>query len=209
MRMSRGHVVLALLSSLSILLASVASAQPGSSPPPPPPVYSPPPPPPPGYGYPQQPVGLTVDEQRLLARGEISPGAHIGGGALSLFFGFGVGQAVQGRWTDTGWIFTVGEAASIAALFIGFANEVEDCGFEENCNNGGNDLLIIGGLLGILGFRVWEIADAFVGPSNHNRRLRQLHMRLGYPPPGYYSAAPFVAPTRQGDGGVAGITIRF
>ena len=204
----RSASVLAALALLSALTPTVAHAQPGSSPPPPPPpVYAPQPPPPPQYGYAPVPAGLTYDEQRLLARGEISPGAHVGGGILSLFFGFGLGQAVQGRWTDTGWIFTVGESASFAAIFIGIGNEIEDCGLQEDCDND-NDFLIVAGIFGFIGFRVWELADAFVGPSNHNRRVRDLRMRLGYPPTGYYSLAPYVAPTQRG-GGVVGLTVRF
>lgn len=190
------------------LSTSVAYAQPGSAPPPPPPpVYrAPPPPPPAGYGYPQ-PVGLTADEQRILARGEISPGEHFGGALLGFFIGFGSGQAVQGRWTDTGWIFTVGEAASIAAIFVGVGNTADDC-FDSSCNDTENGGLIAVGIIGLVGFRVWEIVDSIAGPASHNRRVRELHMRLGYPQPSYYSVAPFVAPTRNG-GGVAGLTFRF
>ncbi len=190
-----------------LAIASVASAQPGASPPPPPPVYAPPPPPPPGYGYPQ-PVALTTEDQRLLSRGLISPGAHVGGAAVSFFLGFGTGQAVQGRWTDTGWIFTVGEIASIAAIIIGVGNEIDDC-YDSYCDED-NDGLIVVGVIGLVGFRIWELVDAFAGPSSHNRRVRDLHMRLGYPPPSYYSVAPYVAPARGGHGGgVAGITLRF
>jgi hypothetical protein len=199
----RTIVVLAMLA----VVVSTAHAQPGNGPPPPP-VYSPPPPPPPpAYGgYQQQPVGLTADEQRILARGEIGPGEHIGGAFLALFLGFGSGQAVQGRWTETGWIFTVGEAASIAAIVVGVNSEVEDC-FDEQCDDD-NGALIAVGVIGLIGLHVWEIVDSIAGPSSHNRKLREIHMRLGYPQPGYYSVAPFVAPT-HGGGGVAGLTFRF
>lgn len=201
----RTIVVLALLAST----ASIAHAQPGNGPPPPP-VYAPPPPPPPlpTYGgYPQQPVGLTADEQRILARGEIGPGEHFGGALLGFFVGFGSGQAVQGRWSDTGWIFTVGEAASIAAILIGVGDVFQDC-IDYECSDNENGGLIAVGVIGIVGFRVWEIVDSIAGPASHNRRLREIQMRMGYPQPGYYSVAPFVAPTHNG-GGVAGLTFRF
>ncbi len=209
----RTHLLVALITAaaLSVVATEVAHAQPGAAPPPPP-VYAPPPPPPPGYApppphYQPMPGGLSADDQRLLARGEISAGAHAGGGIASLFFGFGLGQAVQGRWGDTGWIFTVGETASIVAILVGINNEIEDCGFNDDCDND-NDTLIVAGIVGIIGFRVWELADAFVGPSNHNRKVRELRLRLGYPPTQYYGLAPYVAPTRHG-GGVAGLTFRF
>jgi hypothetical protein len=198
----RTIVVVAMLAAV----ASTARAQPGN-PPPPPPVYAPSPPPPPAYGYPQQPVGLTADEQRILARGEISEGEHFGGVLVGFFLGFGSGQAIQGRWSDTGWIFTVGEAASIAAILVGVDDIFDDC-IDDNCNNDGNGGLFAIGIIGLVGFRVWEIVDSVAGPSSHNRRLREIHMRLGYSQPGYYSVAPFVAPT-HGGGGVAGLTFRF
>jgi hypothetical protein len=198
----RTIVVVAMLAAV----ASTARAQPGN-PPPPPPVYAPSPPPPPAYGYPQQPVGLTADEQRILARGEISEGEHFGGVLVGFFLGFGSGQAIQGRWSDTGWIFTVGEAASIAAILVGVDDIFDDC-IDDNCNNDGNGGLFAIGIIGLVGFRVWEIVDSVAGPSSHNRRLREIHMKLGYSQPGYYSVAPFVAPT-HGGGGVAGLTFRF
>jgi hypothetical protein len=152
--------------------------------------------------------GLSPEDQRLLSRGLIDPGAHVGGALASFFLGFGTGQAVQGRWSDTGWIFTVGEAASIAAIIIGIGNEIDDCVNDDYCGDDDNDGLIIVGVFGFIGFRAWEIVDSSAGPSSHNRRVRDLHLRLGYPPPGRYSLKPFAAPTRDG-GGVAGVSLRF
>src|SRR5678815_1471590 len=102
-----------------LVLAGSAGAQPGQTP-----VYSQPPPAYPqqypSYGYaPQRPVmqvQLTVDEQWLLQRGFISDGETYGGGALALFFGYGIGQAVQGRWSQKGYIFTFGDLASGALM---------------------------------------------------------------------------------------------
>src|SRR5262245_13896284 len=99
-------------------LASSAFAQPGQAPPPP---MQPQPWQPQPYGYSAQPppmqAQLTLDEQYLLDRGYISDSQRIRGGVASLFFGLGLGQAVQGRWTETGWIFTLGEGVT-AGMFI-------------------------------------------------------------------------------------------
>lgn len=198
---------------------------PDASPYPPPPpaqTYPPPPhqpfpqnqpPPPPGYGVPapQQyvPVVLTPDEQKLLARGEITDGAHVGGALASLFLGLGVGQAIQGRWGETGWIFTLGELASFTAIMVGAARAFEDCfGVDETCNNNDGEGLFWAGLVGILVFRAWEVVDAFGGPPKHNAKVRELRMRLGMPMPMYTRLAPYVNTTRDG-GGVAGVTFRF
>src|SRR5215217_1141837 len=100
-----------LLAVVVLLVSSVSYAQPGAplqEPPPqpqtfPPPAYAPPPP----YGYTQPPmqVQLTLDEQFLLERGYISDGQHIGGTVVAFMFGFGLGHAVQGRFSERGYLF--------------------------------------------------------------------------------------------------------
>lgn len=200
------------LGSLVILsvLSGVATAQ--YAPPPPQP-YAPQPYPqpqpqpyPPGqpqpyapqpYAYQPQPqVQLTAEESEILNRGPINDGAHIGGGLIALFFGLGVGQAVQGRWSDTGWIFTVGEIGSGALMIWGITQVFDDCwdyNTETACDGGSNSggTAIIVGALALTGFRIWEVVDAFAGPASHNRRYKDIQMRAnGYAPPrwGIYSA---------------------
>ena len=211
-----------------VVIAGGAAAQPGQSEPapypppaapqpyPPYPQPAPYPPPQPAYGQGfvpgQQPVQLTPDEADLLQQGEISDGAHVGGAVASLFLGFGVGQAVQGRYGETGWIFTLGEAASMVALVAGFVKTFDNCfvvdGQTCNNNSGGNELLI-GGFIGLAVFRVWEVVDAFGGPPKHNRKVRELKMRLGIPQPMYTKhVVPYVNKTRDG-GGTAGIAFHF
>jgi hypothetical protein len=155
---------------------------------------------------------LTLDEQYLLERGYISDGAHIGGGLISLFFGWGIGQAVQGRWSEKGYIFTLGEAASVGLIIwgaVGLGSEsCFDCS-QPNNHEGTYGVMLAGGVIGILVFRVWEVIDAFAGPADHNRRLTQLRMRLGMPVPAYTKLTPYVVPSRDGGGAVAGLSLRF
>lgn len=216
---------------LALLVLSIGShtvlAQPGSEPdspypPPPPPVpqpYAQPAPqpmppqpygqPPPGYqpgGY--VPVQISPAEHELLQKGEITDGQHIGGAAASLFLGFGVGQAVQGRYGETGWIFTVGEIASFTALIVGLTQNI-NCFDSENCSSDRGEGLIIGGLVGFFAFRIWEVVDAFGGPPKHNRKVRELRMRLGIPQPMYtHRVMPYVNRTRD-SGATAGVVLRF
>jgi hypothetical protein len=221
-------IPLALL--LLVFAAGGAFAQPGPDPAPyPPQPYPEPLPqpqpqqPPQGYGPPPQggyapppqnymPVQLSADDAAILQQGEISDGAHIGGAVASLFFGFGIGQAVQGRYSETGWIFTLGEAASFAALIYGVTQAFNDCFDIDNtsCDDGNNSggVFIAGGLIGILVFRVWEVVDAFGGPPKHNQRVRNIKMRLGMPIPMYTKMSPYMNRTRDG-GGTAGLTFRF
>ncbi len=167
----------------------------------------------PQYGYGQQPVmqyQLTLDEQYLLERGYISQGEHVGGAIVSLFFGFGLGQAVQGRWSEKGYIFTLGEGASMGLFIWGMVEGFGAC--FEGCSESREDraVLLLGvGLVGLAVFRTWEIVDAFMGPASHNRKLRSLQFRLGMQPT-YARVLPYVS-TPKGDAGgaVAGLSLRF
>jgi hypothetical protein len=198
-----------------VALATSAAAQPAAPQPYPPPQPAPAQPyppqayPAPGYGYAQPQAQLTLDEQYLLERGYISDGELIGGGALALFFGFGLGQAVQGRWSEKGYIFTLADAVT-GGVFMWSTFHLIFC--FEGCSERDTDryatMMLISGL-GHLVFRTWETVDAFSAPGEHNRRLRALHMRLGMPVPMYTRLQPYVAPPRDGDGAVAGVSLRF
>jgi hypothetical protein len=188
-----------------VLLGSTAAqAQPGQTEPMP---YQPQ-----GY-YAQPPVvqlQLTAEQEDLLARGEISIGRYVTGGVLSYALGFGVGHAVQGRWSDQGWIFTVGESASIVALLYGIARmerhyDPETGGYHTD-RRGQNYMLA--GIVGLVGFRVWEVVDAWVAPPLHNRKVRALKQQLGLTPPtyGFYLAPPQGS---NASGGVAGLSLQF
>jgi hypothetical protein len=164
-------------------LAGVAAAQPGQTQPqqlPPPQPQVPPP-----YMYQPAPPPLTLEERQLLEDGEISDGQYIGGGLLSIFPGFGIGQAVQGRWSDRGYIFTLGETAAMGLVIYGISKNdcflaIDPC---HDDSDGVGEFLV--GLLAYTGFRVWEIIDAWAVPPGHNRRVQNLRLRLGYPQQGY------------------------
>jgi hypothetical protein len=204
-----------LVVAIILSLAGIANAQPGQ------PVYSQPPPapyspPPPSYGYgyerqPVMPVQLTVDEQWLLQRGFISDGEALGGGAVALFFGLGIGHVVQGRWSRDGYIFTFGELGAGGLMMWGMVGLLGNC--FEGCSEQREDRYVAMVLIGAVAsgvFRIWEIYDAFSGPSAHNRKLFELRSRLGMPTPMYARMAPYVAPNAAGEGGgVAGLSLRF
>jgi hypothetical protein len=92
---------------LLVLGSAVAQAQPARVPP--------------AYAYKPQ---LTDDDRDVLARGEITNDQQIGGGVVALMFGFGTGQAVEGRWRDTGWMFTLGDTVAGAALMAGIISTI-------------------------------------------------------------------------------------
>jgi hypothetical protein len=189
---------------------------------PPPPAYGHPPGP--GYGPPMTAV-LTPEDQELLASGEISDGQMLGGVLAGLFIGFGVGQVVEGRWAERGWIFTLGEVASLALIIGGIAEWTDEIVANDSSSNNsfraaradssdqnGGALTAI--LLGVAGFsilRVWEVVDAAIAPGDHNTQLRELRARMGYRPIGTYGMTPYVTPTRVDDhtGWTAGLSLRF
>jgi hypothetical protein len=119
----------------------------------------------------------SAEERELLEHGEITDGQKTGGGVTALFVGFGVGQAIQGRWLERGWIFTAGDLAATALLVAGPIVALSyDC--NAACMHRGEALFLGGGLL-TLGFRIWQASDAFVVPARHNARVRELRRRFG------------------------------
>jgi hypothetical protein len=112
---------------------------------------------------------LTPSEQQTLGIGETTPMEYLGGGVLAWAPGFGVGHAVQGRWADKGWIFTVGQIFS--AVFIMIEVENFDCddpkksNFE--CYLSETDNKFAFGAVSFSFFKIWEIWDAWVGGFVH------------------------------------------
>jgi hypothetical protein len=197
-----------------VMLAGSAIAQPGGYPPPQP--YAPAPGPyapqpyaPPAYGYQPPRVQITAEEAEILQRGPISDGAHIGGGLVALFFGFGVGQAVQGRWGDTGWIFTAGEVGSGALMIYGMTQLFANCfeyDVEGNCDSNRGMTPLIVGALALTGFRIWEVVDAFAGPASYNRRYKDIQFRVnGYAP----QWGLYLSPSMDRRASVAGLSLSF
>jgi hypothetical protein len=206
----------------AIALPAIANAQPGpdsqppQAPPPGPGPYAPPPGQyaPPGYGppapYAYQP---SPDEQELLAEGYIDPMRTAVGGAAAFVLGFGIGQGIEGRWHDTGWIFTLGETASLAAI-IGGAVGIANCtDLDGNTTCGGGDSAsvgwLVGGLIAYTGLHIWEVVDAFIGPSYHNDRVHELRRRYGYRDYATH-IVPYVTRPQSSEGGMtAGLALTF
>lgn len=226
------------------LISGTVMAQPGAMPPDPQPAPQPPPPPqgpyaqpppytapygqpPTPYGYPQPyypgpgygpPIRLSPEDQDLLASGEITDGQVLGGVLANVFIGFGIGQAIQGRWSERGWIFTLGETGSIALMIAGAVEiagshcDTELGGCRSNNTSDSGAGLLVAGLVAYGVFYVWGIVDAAVGPSDHNLRVRELRARVGYRPMGAYGKVmPYVAPHTVDDhtAWTAGVKLRF
>lgn len=162
-----------------------------------------------GYAPTPMPVQLTLDEQFLLERGYISDGQQVGGTVVAIFFGFGVGHAVQGRFMERGYLFAIGDAVMAAVMINGMA-KLYYCVYND-CSRAEEDSMIRWLVIGSIGggiVRTWEVVDAAVGPTTHNRKLRDLEIRLGRRAPLYTRMTPYLAPAHD-SGAVAGVSLRF
>lgn len=120
-------------------------------------------------------IDLSEKDQEVLSIGHINDTKYIVGGILGTYpLGFGIGHVVQGRWSEQGWIFTAGEAASLGAALVGIAGCAgRGISGSDDCTDG-QSFLIVGGVLGYIGFRIWEIVDVWATPPSQNRKYKEL-----------------------------------
>ena len=140
------------------------------------------------------PAVLSEEERKTLDIGEISTTRYVIGGVIGTYpIGLGVGHAIQGRYGDKGWIFTVGELGSMAVLLAGLGDcTFDDWSDDDDCDGGG---LIFLGAAGYVGFRIWEVIDVWAGSAEHNRRYREIRARQGQSTAQWKG---FLAPTLDG-----------
>ncbi len=155
----------------------------------------------------------TTAEYAILARGEISDEAYVGGGLLGTFFGLGLGHIAQGRYAEKGWIFTLGQAAGIsmfasgalACALDGIGRDVRSQPANPTCQDG----WYVAGLGILSGFKVWEIVDLWAVPPAHNRRFRELKGRGASATP-TFAASLFLEPRFDSElGATAGLRVRW
>jgi hypothetical protein len=136
---------------------------------------------------------------------EISDRQAATGVVAALALGFGSGQAVEGRWKDTGWIFTFGESLSLVFVASSAVDSFRQCAFFPGQACPSAERALIGGLIAMGAFRLGEIVDAAVAPGLHNRGVRDARRRLGWASAPH--VAPYVAPTSHGS--TVGLTMSF
>ena len=116
------------------------------------------------------------DDERILEHGPIPQGRYISGGVVGSIFGFGIGHAIQGTYAKRGWIFTVGELAALTVMVASVKNcrtEYDSYGYKtDRCDSNAGAVVV--GLVGLIGFHVWEVVDLWVTPPRINRRYDEL-----------------------------------
>ena len=104
---------------------------------------------------------------------------YIGGAFASMFLGFGIGHAIQGRWWDEGgWVFTLGEGVTVGVILSSLLLTGGIKGFEarsskqvtvKNIHSAWGEGLKWGGFISLLLFiplRIWASIDSWVLPSH-------------------------------------------
>jgi hypothetical protein len=151
---------------------------------------------------------LTQEEKEILARGEITSTPYVIGGLLGIWPGFGIGHAVQGRYSEKGWIFTVGELGAITIIAIGIGQSATSCstyyGTCSTSNNGASAILV--GVVGYVGLRIWEIVDVWATPPSFNNRYRDLRNRVN---DGREASLSLLVVNMQKDTPGLGLQLRF
>lgn len=105
-------------------------------------------------------IVLTDDEKIVLDNGDLGPVRYTVGGILGVYPGFGIGHGVQGRWSSRGRIFAGGELVSGFLIIFGVLST--HCSSSGNTLTCSNDATKIG-VLGFVGFKIWEIIDVWYG----------------------------------------------
>lgn len=129
---------------------------------------------------------------------------YITGGVVGTIFGYGIGHAVQGRYTEIGWLFTATEVAFTAAiiaspLIAGAPLFTRAPATNMNWPVGASVLSGIGSL-GLLGFRIWEIVDLWATPQQQSRVATEQEMQK---PENHLAFAPVLLPN------YAGLSVQF
>ena len=106
---------------------------------------------------------------------------YVGGAIISTLSGFGIGHAIQGRYWERGWIFTLGGTLAWGG-FVYFAYSFFDEFFlkdtitsalnKEEVSWFNDDAKTMAGwalacLVAYVGVRVWETVDAWTFPSHY------------------------------------------
>ncbi len=147
----------------------------------------------------------SADPPRVPAPADYQPAEEIGdhravGGAVAeIMFGFGIGQALEGRWHESGWVFTVTDLVSGFAFTAGIMAATLSTGpsrcHTPDCNTHFDNPMFIAGASGLALSRIAGALDALLSPHFHDQRIRDARARL------------FLAPDR--DGALGGVALRF
>lgn len=85
---------------------------------------------------------------------------YITSGIVGTYAGFGLGHAIQGRWSEKGYKMTLGQVGGFGLMLIGTIDCSLDAISDDECNAN----LFWAGAWVMLGFKIWEIWDVWATP---------------------------------------------
>jgi len=161
-------------------------------------------------------IDLSDKDKETLEIGEISTARYVVGGVLGTYpLGLGIGHAIQGRWSQKGWIFTTGQLVSATAAVVGIVgcagNELENGFNDKDDCSAVNETLVVAGILGYFGFRIWEIVDVWATPPSHNKKVKELQDYIEKAPTKAVKSSLYFSPiyNKQQNGTGLGLTYTF
>jgi hypothetical protein len=93
----------------------------------------------------------------------ISKIRYVLGGLAGTYYGFGIGHAIVGEWSNKGWIFTVGEIGSFVVIGAGLAQALPRNATDLERRRGGT--IALAGAVAWSAFRFYEIYDVWTRPK--------------------------------------------
>jgi hypothetical protein len=121
-----------------------------------------------------QGIELTEEERLMIKSRAPTKETYIIGGIIGTYPGFGLGHAIQGRWRDRGWIYTLGETAGVLVAGAGLINCFGDTAENDDCDRSAIKV----GMGTYIGFKLVEIYDVWVGGARHRERYDRLRGRI-------------------------------
>ena len=104
---------------------------------------------------------------------------YVAGGMLSLIPGFGIGHAVQGRWSDGyGWLFTVGEGLTLLGAGLSIMMTGIFCVDDDDSQGGCSDPKTDKWLTAFLVLKLGEAVSAWYPPKLMDIRDRRTRRNL-------------------------------
>src|SRR5690606_9724182 len=98
---------------------------------------------------------LTDEEMKIFEKGKITDSSKNLGRALSIIPGYGIGQAVQGRWDESGRKVLMGQASGVGIMAIGLISCL--IGHHDNGCSDFSKLVVYAGAGTYLGYYGWGI----------------------------------------------------
>ncbi len=121
-------------------------------------------------------IELNKEEIEVLDVGELGVPAYVLGGLIGTYPGFGIGHALQGRWSSKGWIFTVGEFVTGVILVMSAADcLVDTVSGNPDCES---RFYLTASAAGLIGLKVWEIFDVWYGGHQQRKKYKSLKDKI-------------------------------